>query len=196
MGKTWKVAVCGQAAVGKTALLEQLIYSNHQVGSPMFSTIEDIYVAMIDTERGQKEKVRFYDTAGMESNKPDLPKQYYNYADGYVLVYDVTNYESFVCMDKLKKDIDKNKEKKEAIVISLGNKCDMKEEKQVDFTSANKWAQKEKVRLWEVSVVNRQSLLDPFSWLTSKMSAPPNKSTFPLSMGMGKKSSKSSSSDV
>lgn len=34
----------------------------------MFSTIEDIYVAHIDTDRGQKEKVRFYDTAGLVSN--------------------------------------------------------------------------------------------------------------------------------
>ncbi len=35
----------------------------------MFSTIEDIYVAHIDTDRGLKEKVRFYDTAGMVRNK-------------------------------------------------------------------------------------------------------------------------------
>ena len=33
----------------------------------MFSTIEDIYVSYIDTDRGQKEKVRFYDTAGLVS---------------------------------------------------------------------------------------------------------------------------------
>ena len=32
---------------------------------PMFSTIEDIYVALVDTDRGQKEKVHFYDTAGL-----------------------------------------------------------------------------------------------------------------------------------
>ena len=32
---------------------------------------------------------------------------------GYVLVYDVTNFESFGTMDKLKKHIDKNKEKRD-----------------------------------------------------------------------------------
>ena len=31
----------------------------------MFSTIEDIYEANIETDRGQKERVRFYDTAGL-----------------------------------------------------------------------------------------------------------------------------------
>ncbi len=32
MGKGCKVVVCGQAAVGKTAILEQLLYGNHTVG--------------------------------------------------------------------------------------------------------------------------------------------------------------------
>ena len=33
------------------------------------------------------------------------------------------------------------------------------------------------VRLWEVSVVNRLSLIEPFVWLTSKMTQPPSKSS-------------------
>lgn len=33
MGKSCKVVVCGQAAVGKTAILEQLLYGNHVVGA-------------------------------------------------------------------------------------------------------------------------------------------------------------------
>lgn len=32
MGKSCKVVVCGQASVGKTAILEQLLYGNHVVG--------------------------------------------------------------------------------------------------------------------------------------------------------------------
>lgn len=35
------------------------------------------------------------------------------YFQGYILVYDVTNESSFQCMDRLKKFIEKNKEKKE-----------------------------------------------------------------------------------
>ena len=47
----------------------------------MFSTIEDIYVANVDTDRGQKEKVHFYDTAGLDANKPEIPKQYLSFGD-------------------------------------------------------------------------------------------------------------------
>lgn len=32
MGKSCKVVVCGQSAVGKTAVLEQLLYANHVAG--------------------------------------------------------------------------------------------------------------------------------------------------------------------
>lgn len=32
MGKSCKVVVCGQGSVGKTAVLEQLLYANHAAG--------------------------------------------------------------------------------------------------------------------------------------------------------------------
>lgn len=32
MGKGYKVVVCGMASVGKTAILEQILYSNHIAG--------------------------------------------------------------------------------------------------------------------------------------------------------------------
>ncbi|ESO02741.1 hypothetical protein HELRODRAFT_81180 [Helobdella robusta] len=175
MGKISKVVICGQAGVGKTAVLEQLINGDHVVGSSMFSTIEDIYVAQIDTDKNQKEKVHFYDTAGLDHSRPELAKHYLSYADGFIIVYDVTNELSFHCMDKLKKFIEKNKEKKEAVIIALGNKCDLKDARKVDFSVANRWAQTEKVRLWEISVSNRQSLIDPFVWLTSKINQPPSR---------------------
>ncbi|XP_054080084.1 NF-kappa-B inhibitor-interacting Ras-like protein 2 isoform X2 [Rissa tridactyla] len=58
MGKSCKVVVCGQASVGKTSILEQLLYGNHVVGSEMIETQEDIYVGSIETDRGVREQVR------------------------------------------------------------------------------------------------------------------------------------------
>ncbi|XP_040851697.1 NF-kappa-B inhibitor-interacting Ras-like protein 2 isoform X3 [Ochotona curzoniae] len=57
MGKSCKVVVCGQASVGKTSILEQLLYGNHVVGSEMIETQEDIYVGSIETDRGVREQV-------------------------------------------------------------------------------------------------------------------------------------------
>lgn len=66
MGKSSKVVICGMKGVGKTAILEQLIYGNVNLKSSFYPTIEDIYVANIETDRGTKERVCFYDTAGLE----------------------------------------------------------------------------------------------------------------------------------
>ncbi|KAF6095810.1 NFKB inhibitor interacting Ras like 2 [Phyllostomus discolor] len=63
MGKSCKVVVCGQASVGKTSILEQLLYGNHVVGSEMIETQEDIYVGSIETDRGVREQ-----TAGSPSS--------------------------------------------------------------------------------------------------------------------------------
>jgi len=46
-------------------------------------------------------------------NKNNYNVNLCNIFQGYVIVYDVTNESSFQCMDRLKKLIEKNKEKRE-----------------------------------------------------------------------------------
>uniref|UniRef100_A0A8B9H475 NFKB inhibitor interacting Ras-like 1 n=1 Tax=Astyanax mexicanus TaxID=7994 RepID=A0A8B9H475_ASTMX len=112
MGKGCKVVVCGFASVGKTAILEQLLYRNHSVGAELNETQEDIYVASVETDRGVREQLRLYDTRGLRDGQ-DLPKHYFSVADGFVLVYSVDSLESFKKVDLLKKEIDKSRDKKE-----------------------------------------------------------------------------------
>ncbi|NXX20163.1 KBRS2 protein, partial [Podargus strigoides] len=190
MGKSCKVVVCGQAAVGKTAILEQLLYGNHVVGSEMIETQEDIYVGSIETDRGVREQVRFYDTRGLRDGL-ELPKHCFSCTDGYVLVYSTDSKESFKRVELLKKEIDKSKDKKEAstprgrgprvTIVVLGNKSDLQEQRRVDHDAAQHWAKGEKVKLWEVSVADRRTLIEPFIYLASKMTQPQSKSAFPLS---------------
>lgn len=180
MGKISKILLCGHAGVGKSSIIEQLLYGTHSVESLTYSTIEDIYTAVIETDRGVKEKVRIFDTgaAALEGTDVDIPKHYINFPDGFVLVYDVTSWESFRRLDKLKKDIDKHRDKREVHIIVIGNKSELTEQRQVQFDTAQTWASKEKLRYWDVSVTNRKSLVDPFVWLTSKITQPPSKTNF------------------
>lgn len=192
MGKGCKVVVCGLASVGKTAILEQLLYGNHSVGSESSETQEDVYVASVETDRGVKEQLRLYDTRGLHDGL-DLPKHYYSVADGFVLVYSVDSLESFKKVDALKKEIDKSRDKKEVTVIVLGNKTDLRERRQVEPEASQQWARAEKVKLWEVSVTERSSLMEPFTALTSRLTQPQSKSAFPLP---GRKSKGTPSSDI
>lgn len=66
------------------------------------------------------------------------------------------------------------------VTIVLGNKADLEDYRQVDTEMALQWARAEKVKLWEVSVANRKTLLEPFTLLASKLNQIQSKSTFPL----------------
>ncbi|XP_050049500.1 NF-kappa-B inhibitor-interacting Ras-like protein 2 isoform X3 [Dermacentor andersoni] len=162
-GKTSKIMVCGHKGCGKTSVLEQLIYNHHPLKADIQPTIEDIYCALVDNDRGGKEKVQFFDSRGV----------------GVVLIYAINSRESFLLLEQLKKDIDKHKDKKELSFLVLGNKADLSAERQVETQSAINWATKERVRFAEVSAFDRKSLIEPFIYLVSKVNPPPSKSTFP-----------------
>ncbi|XP_003425618.1 NF-kappa-B inhibitor-interacting Ras-like protein [Nasonia vitripennis] len=200
MGKTTRVVVCGMKSVGKTALLEQLVYGNVTPKTEIHTTIEDIYVANIETDKGAKEKVRFYDTAGLEplqssSNNQQLARHYLGFADGYVLVYDTAKPESLDVLLPLKKDIEKNKDKKEIITIVIGNRTKPDIEQRILENTASKaanWCAREKLKHFEVNVMDRPSLYEAFVYLSSRLNPPQNKSTFPQ-LSMGRKTGKAES---
>ncbi|CAH1365958.1 hypothetical protein MTP99_002269 [Tenebrio molitor] len=195
MGKTSKVVVCGMKGVGKTAILEQVIYGNITSKTELHPTIEDIYVANIESDKGTREKVRFYDTAGIEylqittangTTNQQLPRHYLAIGDGYILVYNTERSDSLDVLVSLKKDIDKNKDKKEVTVIVIGNKFKESENTEFDSTlsKATAWCNREKLRHFTASAMQRNSLYEAFVYVTSKLNPPPSKSTFtPLSMG-------------
>ncbi|XP_015667207.1 NF-kappa-B inhibitor-interacting Ras-like protein 1 [Protobothrops mucrosquamatus] len=177
MGKGFKVLVCGMCSVGKTAILEQVLYGNHTIGEEYSRTMGDVYVAVVETDRGLKEQLRLYDTQGLQG-EDDFPKHYYCMADGFVLVYAVNSLESFEKVNWLKKEIDKFREKKEWPIIVLGNKTDLLEERQVQSEVAQQWARTETVKLWEVTVTDRRTMMEPFVVLASKLYQSQNKSVF------------------
>lgn len=87
-------------------------FFNQTLGSEPMETLEDIYIGSIETDRGTREQVRFYDTRGLRDGV-EFPRHYYTFADGFVLVYSIDNKDSFKRMEALKKDIDRYRDKKE-----------------------------------------------------------------------------------
>ncbi|KAJ8784947.1 hypothetical protein J1605_007503 [Eschrichtius robustus] len=70
----------------------------------------------------------------------------------------------------------------------MGKGC----KRQVDAEVAQRWARSEKVHLWEVTVTDRKSLIEPFTLLARKLSQPQSKASFPLP---GRRSKGNSSSE-
>ncbi|XP_049289292.1 NF-kappa-B inhibitor-interacting Ras-like protein [Anopheles funestus] len=120
ISKIGKVVICGGKGVGKTAMLEQLIYGHVTIDSELHSTIEDTYVASVDTGKGSRDMLRIYDTAGLQGNV-QLPRHYLLFSDAFILVYDPSDPASLDMLAGIKSDIDKYKEKKEMIIIVIAN---------------------------------------------------------------------------
>ena len=192
MGRTQKVVVCGARGCGKTSILEKVIYDNNGVRikilviiqvlifcllQPFSATVEDVYVANIETDRGTKEKIRFYDTAGIDTlEKETVPKHLVSAADGFIIVYSVEDRASYQLAESIRREIKANSDKKDLVVLVLGTKVDLAESRKVETVQALNWASSEKVRLAEVSSLDRHSLYEPFMYLASRLNPPPNKS--------------------
>ncbi|XP_068248718.1 NF-kappa-B inhibitor-interacting Ras-like protein 2 isoform X2 [Palaemon carinicauda] len=185
MGRTTRVIVVGGKGTGKTSILERAIYANSMLDKPYIPTLEDTYVGIVETERGTREKLRFYDTAGLDARNRTLPPHYHSLADGYIIVYSIADNISFQLLTDIKKDIDKNKDKKDVPIIILGNKSDTpEEERAVESSIAERWAAMERLRIWEVNVKDRSLLLEPIMSLASRLNPQPSKTSFPqLTMG-------------
>ncbi|KAL9969483.1 hypothetical protein ACROYT_G021703 [Oculina patagonica] len=168
MPKCLRLVVVGGSCVGKTAVIEQAVFGNHSPGQPTFHTVEDIYEVQLDTDRGVKERIRIFDTAGVDSSNGELSKHYLNLADGFLLVFSVTSKKSFQHVQAIKKEIDRNRGKDFPMVV-IATKADIKNERECESLVIKKWAEAEKVRLTELNVGDRKALQDPFVQITSRM---------------------------
>ncbi|CAL8103613.1 unnamed protein product [Calicophoron daubneyi] len=176
MVKITRLVVCGPPGVGKTSLIEQCIYGNHTEKSPekMIPTVEDTYNALVETDRGTKERTRIYDIGG--STK--VGRHYVSCADAFILVYDVNSPDTLSAVQALKREIDEYRAKREVFFVLCGNKTDQRKKRIIDQNELARWAQLEKTHMRETSIFDRQSLCNLFSWVVSRVTQSQSKSGF------------------
>lgn len=208
ISKVGKVVICGAKGVGKTAILEQLIYGNVTIESEIHSTIEDTYVASVDTVKGSRDTLRIYDTAGLQGSV-QLPRHYLSYPDAFVLVYDPSDPSSLDMLGGIKSDIDKYKDKKEIFIIVIANMRSRQTRSagsspinssqhyqlnndaiESNLTRANNWCARERIKHYTVNAMERASLYEPFVQLASRLYPPQTKSSFPQLRQLTQKTSK------
>uniref|UniRef100_A0A7S2TPC8 Uncharacterized protein n=1 Tax=Lotharella oceanica TaxID=641309 RepID=A0A7S2TPC8_9EUKA len=121
------LVMIGDAGVGKTALL--LRFADDQfLGDYMPTVGVDFRYRKFDVD-GKRVKLQIWDTAGQERFRT-MTASYYRGAHGVVLVYDITNRESFEHVQGWMKSVDKYG-REGVIRMVIGNKCDRESERQV-----------------------------------------------------------------
>ena len=168
----FKVIILGDLGVGKTTLISQFLKDflkpNRMCKIKMdFSTkemlIDDTLVEM-----------QIWDTFGQEEFSA-LTKQYYRDCNGCLLMFDLSNKESFEHIDKWNEDIKTYANALFPIVL-VGNKVDQGSNKEVS-NKAQEYAKKEGYDYIEVSAKQMINVKKVFQMLGKKMIAHYNNHT-------------------
>ena len=159
---TFKILTIGESGVGKTCVLRRFVENkflkNH------LATIGIDFKTKTLNINNQEIKLKIWDTAGQERFR-NITTQYYKGADGIVLVYDVTDEESYEKIRDWMEQILSNTQQEEIGLVLLGNKCDM-EPRNVTEEMGKKMAEELKVNYFETSALTGQGIKEAFEQLT------------------------------
>ena len=153
-----QLIMIGESDVGKTSLIRRytknLFNINHleTTGVEFNSKNEKINNKII--------KVKIWDTAGQEIFH-SLTKNFYRKADGIIIVFDVTNRESFDKVhDWVKSVYDNTDTYREIQIILVGNKIDLELNRQISKEEGIKLSKYFEIPYFEASAKNSNGVRD------------------------------------
>lgn len=116
----YKVIVIGNKRVGKTAFIDRYVNGRFTGNYKSFFAID--FALKVVSYQGCKLRIQFWDIAGQETSKV-VTRNYFRGANACIIVFDITNGESFEDVKKWKEEVD---EKMGHIpTIILANKRDL-----------------------------------------------------------------------
>ena len=143
----FKILMIGESGVGKSALLARFVDGNFE---PNFISTIGVDFKIHYMRVGQQDiKLQVWDTAGQERFRT-ITYAYYRGAMGVLVVYDVTNEQSFLSIRNWMQNIDQYAPEGVQRVL-IGNKCDMSARKVVEYSTGKALADEYNVRFFETS---------------------------------------------
>jgi len=161
----FKLLLIGDSGVGKSCLL--LRFADDTYTESYISTIGvDFKIRTIEMD-GKTIKLQIWDTAGQERFRT-ITSSYYRGAHGIIIVYDVTDQESFNNVKQWLHEIDRyaceNVNK-----LLVGNKSDLTSKKVVSFESAKEFADSVSMEFLETSAKNATNVEKAFMTMAGQI---------------------------
>jgi len=156
----YKIVILGEGRVGKTSLLRQ--YVRGTFDDREASTLSASYLEKRVPVRGKQMQLALWDTAGQERFHALAPI-YYRDADGALLVYDVTDVESFRRVSHWVEELQTMGTK--CAVAIVGNKIDLRAQAKVSVADAEAYARSISARHSLASAKLGQGVQDVFTRL-------------------------------
>ncbi|KAJ2778543.1 hypothetical protein H4R18_004540 [Coemansia javaensis] len=157
-------------AVGKTSLVTRYVHHTFSDRTP--STIGAQFVpAKIELD-GWACRLQLWDSAGQERFRA-MTQMYYRGAHAVVLVYDITNEDSFRDVETWVQELRQNIDLDDTVLLLVGNKLDLAQgRREVDRSRARAYAKEiagDEAALLEVSCREGHGVVDVFYELASRL---------------------------
>ena len=162
---TIKILVVGDSTVGKTNFIRMFI-ENKFFQTYMTTSGIDLKTSNIEI-KNKKIRVQLWDTAGQEKYRA-ITTNLFLKVQGVLLVYDLTNEESFNNLKSWVKLI-KDECGKQMQMLIVGNKSDLDEQRVVDKNIANEYAKEEKLEYIETSSKTGDNVQKAITMLCEKV---------------------------
>jgi small GTP-binding protein len=154
----FKIVVVGASGVGKTAIVTQLVTQKFKSCSPPTIGVEFTSYALLSEE--ESIKLQIWDTAGQERFR-SVSKAYFRNAYGAVLVFDLTNKQSFDELNMWINDLNTlcipN-----AYIILVGNKADLVDDRTVSEGEAQEMGKRYNLEYLETSAKTGEHVPEAF----------------------------------
>jgi Ras-related protein Rab-8A len=158
-----KLLLIGDSGVGKSNIL--LRYSDDSFTSSFITTIGIDFKIKNMTIADSKVKLQIWDTAGQERFRT-ITTAYYRGAMGILVVYDVTNEETFENVHNWLRQIDQNAGPN-VVRVLVGNKCDSEDERQVSTQRGQELAAKFGIDFFETSAKLNVNISEVFGSIST-----------------------------
>lgn len=189
----FKLLLIGDSGVGKSCLL--LRFADDTYTESYISTIGvDFKIRTVELD-GKTIKLQIWDTAGQERFRT-ITSSYYRGAHGIIIVYDITDVESFSNVRQWLFEIDRFASE-QVNKLLVGNKSDLTNKRVVTTETAKEFAQTLDIPFLETSAKNSTNVEEAFltmaAQIKTRMAAAPaveaNKQNFTLGNNQNMKES-------
>ena len=166
-----KVVLLGESGVGKTSIISQ--FTKGLFNQDIMSTNGATFSTKKKEFKEQNKILSFeiWDTAGQEKYR-SLAKMFFKDAAVTLLVYDITNKDSFIEIKDYWMDLVKENGPEQVIMYIVGNKYDLSEKEGVSEEEVRKYAQSQSISLWFTSAKDSTGIDELFEEIGKKYLSP------------------------
>jgi len=153
--------VIGDSSVGKSSLL--LRFTENSFSSSFLATIGVDFKLKSIVVDDIAVKLQIWDTAGQERFR-NITRSYYRGAHGIMIVYDVTNEQTFKNIDFWLKEVDKYASQS-VYKILIGNKCDRMDARVISVEDGKLLAERLNMQFVETSAKESINVNESFRFM-------------------------------